>query len=133
MVASQVFMQVWLHAVDAPFLGLVITLWICWELGCLAGHADTTTVWFEHARRIEAQIAELQQHLDALPEDERCERSYFSEVMQHLTRAHEHALSLQDTPYERTKFLSVFPNPVRYFARRRERKALVDLRDSFKR
>jgi hypothetical protein len=132
LVASQVFLQVWLHTVDAPLIGFLITLCICWELGCLAGYADTTTVWFERARRLAAQIDESQQQLDALPEDEHCARSYFSEVLEHLKWAHQHALSLQDIPYQRTKFLSVFPNPARYFARRRELKALTDLRDSFK-
>lgn len=134
LVATQVFQQVWMRATDLPVIGLLITIWLSWKLGCLAGHADITTVWAKQERAIAADIANFQQFFQALPESERLEHGLeWAEVMMRLTRTHQRAVALRDRPYDPPKFLDLFPNPVRYFARRRELKALVDLRDSFKR
>jgi hypothetical protein len=132
-VAAQVFIQVWLRVTDWPTVGLLISVWLSWKLGCLAAHADITTVWAGHARRIKADIDDLNQWFHELPDSERMAHGLeMAHLMLALTEHHQRIVANRDRPYDPPKFLELFPNPVRYYARRRERKALIDLRDSFK-
>ena len=122
LVATQVFQQVWNLATDMPITGLLITCWLCWKLGGMAGHADMTTLWSRRERLIAADIAEFQQWFESLPAADRLALGHeWAEVMMRLTSTHQKVMAMRDLPYDPPKF----PSPFGYFSRRRARKILA--------
>lgn len=126
LVATQVFQQVWNLATDAPITGLIITMWLCWWLGCLAGYADITTIWSKQERLIAADVQEFQAWFDALPLSERLEcQEQWAVTMSRLKATHQRVVDMRDKPFDPPKILSLLPSPGRFFGRRRERKILA--------
>lgn len=122
LIATQVFQQVWNLATGWPITGLLITCWLCWKLGGMAGHADMTTLWSKRERLIAADIADFQQWFESLPADQRLELGHeWAEVMMRLTSTHQKVIAMRDLPYDPPKFSALFG----YFGRRRERKILA--------
>lgn len=96
-VAVQVFQQVWNLAVGEPLSGFILSLWICWKLGCLASLADWYDRWDHHAKEIQTDIDGLVEWFESLPADARIALTpKFEASMAHVTTAHQKVLVTRD-------------------------------------
>jgi hypothetical protein len=126
LIAVQVFVQVWSKVVDMPILGLFLTLWLSWKLGCLAGWADFQQRGIDHARLVAKDIAQLQEGFEGQPEDVRLAMAVpHSRALESLTWLHQRLVAQLNTPYVPTRLRDVLPSPTRWLARRRERQIMA--------
>ncbi|MNF50035.1 hypothetical protein D3C84_313200 [compost metagenome] len=126
LVAIQVFLQVWLLAVDAPFTGLFITIWLSWKLGCLAGYADVVQKLLDHAGMVAKEMAELQDEYEAMSPDMQLELGvHYTRAMIQLTHLHQLLIEQSKLPRVKPKFRDMLPSPAKWLARRRERKIMA--------
>jgi hypothetical protein len=124
-VATQVFMQVWFLAVDAPSIGFLIALWISWKLGCLASLADWFDRWDARAREVHADMVNAQQWFESMPvEDQVVLADNHREMMEMMARAHQRTLDTRDIEYEQVKLGDMLLFPFRHFSRRRRLREL---------
>lgn len=126
LVAVQVFTQVWMHAVNAPFTGIIITIWISWKLGGLAAYADQMQSAIDQERLVAQQLVEMQTYFDSLPVDAQvyCGEQY-REALGRLTHLHQLLVAQCQVPLVKPKFRDVLPSPSRWLVRRRERKIMA--------
>lgn len=109
-VAAQVFLQVWFLAVGEPISGFLITLWICWRLGCLASLADWYTRWDGYAKEVQADIDGLVEWFESLPAEDRIALTpKFKASMAHVTTTHQKVLETRDCASEPITFRQAFP------------------------
>jgi hypothetical protein len=125
-IAIQVFVQVWIQVVDAPIIGMFLSLWLSLKLGSLAGYADILQVRLDAEREFAGHLIEYQQEFDALPADERLALAEaHAEFMQHLAPLHQMLIEHCQIPYTPLKFRDMLPSPTKWLARRRERKIMA--------
>ena len=125
-VAIQVFIQVWMLAVDAPFTGLFITMWLSWKLGTLAGYADVMQARINHARLAAKQLTDLQAGYESMPAEMRVDFGpQYIRAMAQLTHLHQLLVEQANLPMVKPKFRDMLPSPSRWLARRRERKIMA--------
>lgn len=126
LVAIQVFVQVWSKVTDMPILGLVLGLWLCWKLGCLAGWADFQQRGIDHERLVAKEIELLQEDFQSQSEAERLALAVpYSRALEQLKHLHQLLVAQRDTPYVPTRLRDVLPSPTRWLARRRERQIMA--------
>lgn len=126
LVAIQVFLQVWLLAVDAPFTGLFITIWLSWKLGCLAGYADVVQKLLNHAHMVATEMTELQDEYEAMTPDMQLALAVpYTKAISQLAQLHQLLIEQSKLPHVKPKFRDMLPSPSRWLARRRERKIMA--------
>lgn len=126
LVAVQVFIQVWMLAVDAPFTGLIITMWLSWKLGGLAGYADVVQKLLNHAGMVATEMTELQDEYEAMPPDMQLALAVpYTKAIGQLAQLHQLLIEQSKLPRAKLKFRDMLPSPSRWLARRRERKIMA--------
>lgn len=125
-VAIQVFIQVWMLAVDAPFTGLIISMWLSWKLGTLAGYADVVQERINHERLVAKQLTDLQAGYESMPAEMRVDFGpQYIRAMERLTHLHQRLVEQSQLPMFKLKMRDLLPSPSRWLARRRQRKIMA--------
>jgi hypothetical protein len=126
LIAVQVFVQVWMHATNMPFIGLILSIWLSWKLGGLAAWADIQQRCIDHAQLVAKELSTLQEEYDGFPPDMRLALAGpYARAVDQLTRLHQQMVKQIQTPRVKLKFRDMLPSPSRWLARRRQRKIMA--------
>jgi hypothetical protein len=126
LIATQVFVQVWMHVTNLPFTGLILSAWLSWKLGGLAAWADIQQRCIDHERLVAKQLIELQEEYEGFSPAKRLALAdSYARAVDQLTHLHQLLVEQCNIPRVKPKFRDLLPSPSRWLARRRQRKIMA--------